>query len=407
MTMGADLPERPALSLLPLDEMALDQGRIARLRRAIGAADCGAAVFVDPANIRYATGTSNMQVYAGHNPCRYVFVPAEGPVVLFEFSGCGHLAAGHPAVAEVRPAISWYHFVAGPRVAEKAELWAAELAELTLKHGGGNRRLAIDRVDPMGTWALQRHGIEIRDGQAVASQARKIKTPEEIKAIRNAVAVCDEGLFRMRAALEPGITEQRLWSFLHQANAELGGEWIETRLLTSGPKTYPWYQECGTRVIEAGDMVSLDTDLVGAHGYSADISRSWAAGDGRATDRQRRLYALAHEGLYANIALFRPGITFREIAERAWQAPEPYGDTPLPALAHGVGLVNEYPLLLSKRYWDGHGYDDVIEEGMVLSVESYLADKDAGEGVKLEQQVLIGATGAEILSAYPMEEAML
>jgi Xaa-Pro dipeptidase len=395
------------LSLLPLDEVALDLGRLARLRQAIIAADCAAAIFVDPANIRYATGTSNMQVYAGHNPCRYVFVPAEGPVVLFEFSNCAHLATGRRAVDEVRPAISWYHFVTGPRVAEKAELWAAELAELTRCHGGGSLRLAIDRVDPMGTWALQRHGIQIFDGQAVASHARKIKTTEEIKAVRKAVAVCDEGLHRMRAALEPGITEQRLWSYLHQANAELGGEWIETRLLTSGPKTYPWYQECGERVIQAGDFVSLDTDLVGAHGYSADLSRSWVAGERAAKDGQRRLYALAHEVLYANIALFRPGITFREIAERACQPPEPYRDTPLPALAHGIGLVNEYPLLLSKRYWDSHGYDDVIEEGMVLCVESYLADKSVGEGVKLEQQILIGPNGPEILSAYPMEEAML
>jgi Xaa-Pro dipeptidase len=395
------------LALLPLDEVELDLGRLKRLRRAIVSADCAAAVFVDPANIRYATGTSNMQVYAGHNPCRYVFVPAEGPVVLFEFSNCAHLATGRGAVDEVRPAVSWYHFVAGPRVAEKADLWAAELAELTLRHGGGNRRLAIDRVDPMGTWALQRHGIDIQDGQAVASHAKKIKTPEEIKAVRNAVAVCDEGLRRMRAALEPGITEQRLWSYLHQANAELGGEWIETRLLTSGPKTYPWYQECGERVIEAGDIISLDTDLVGAHGYSADLSRSWVAGEGAPKEHQRRLYALAHEVLYANIALFRPGITFREIAELARQAPEPYSDTPLPALAHGIGLVNEYPLLLSRRYWDEAGYDDVVEEGMVLCVESYLADKQAGEGVKLEQQILVGATGPEILSTYPMDEALL
>jgi len=395
------------LSLRPLDEAALDLGRLARLRQAIVEADCGAAVFVDSANIRYATGTSNMQVYAGHNPCRYVFVPAEGPVVLFEFSNCAHLSASHPVVDEVRPAISWYHFVSGPRVAENAERWAAELADLTRRHGGGNLRLAIDRVDPMGTWALQRHGIEICDGQAVASHAKKIKTAEEIKAVRNAVAVCDEGLRRMHAALEPGITEQQLWSFLHQANAELGGEWIETRLLTSGPKTHPWYQECGERVIEAGDMVSLDTDLVGAHGYSADLSRSWIAGSGKPKESQRRLYAIAHESLTHNIALFRAGTTFREIAEHAFLAPEPYRDTPLPALAHGIGLVNEYPLLLSKRYWDSHGYDDVIEEGMVLCVESYLADKAAGEGVKLEQQILIGAAGPEVLSAFPMEEAML
>lgn len=51
----------------------------------------------------------------------------------------------------------------------------------------------------------------------------------------------------------------------------------ETRLLTSGPKTKPWLQECGDRVIEAGDLVSFDTDLIGPNGYCADISRSLRA----------------------------------------------------------------------------------------------------------------------------------
>jgi Xaa-Pro aminopeptidase len=96
--------------------------------------------------------------------------------------------------------------------------------------------------------------------------AKKVKSAEELAAIRNVITVCEEGIRRMRQALVPGITEQALWSHLHQANIELGGEWIETQLLTSGPRTNPWYQECSDRIIENGDIVSFDTDLVGAHG---------------------------------------------------------------------------------------------------------------------------------------------
>ena len=65
-------------------------------------------------------------------------------------------------------------------------------------------------------------------------------------------------------------------------NIELGGEWIETRLLNSGPRTNPWYQEASARVIENGDMIVVNSDLIGPQGYSADISRSWLAGDRRA-----------------------------------------------------------------------------------------------------------------------------
>ena len=82
----------------------LEAGRLTRLRTAIEEAGCDAGLFYDPINIRYATGTSNMQVYSLHNPCRYVYVPVSGPVVLFEFKGCEHLSIGHPMVDEVRPA---------------------------------------------------------------------------------------------------------------------------------------------------------------------------------------------------------------------------------------------------------------------------------------------------------------
>jgi Xaa-Pro dipeptidase len=392
---------------LPLDEAALDLERLARLRQVLAAEGVAGAVFFDPTNIRYATGTSNMQVYGLHSACRYVFVPTDGPVVLFEFSGCEHIAAGHPGISEVRPAIPFYYFVTGPRVAEKAAAWAAEIADLVTRHGGGERRVAIDRLDPVGTWALEALGIQITDGQALIAHAKKTKLQQELIAIRNAIAVCEEGMRRMRAALQPGITEQALWSHLHQANIELGGEWIETRLLTSGPRTNPWYQECGTRVIENGDIVAFDSDLVGAHGYSADITRAWNAGDRPATDAQRRLYALAHEQLQRNIPLFRAGTSFREIAEQAWLPPEPFRRATLPAIAHGIGLVNEYPLILQARHVASDGYDGVVEADMVLCVESYIGAPGGSEGVKLEQQIRITPDGPELLSTSPLEVQLL
>jgi Xaa-Pro dipeptidase len=392
---------------LPVDSRSLELGRLARLRQALAATDHAGAIFFDPTNIRYATGTSNMQVYGLHSACRYVFVSTDGPVILFEFAGCEHIVAGHPAVSEIRPAIPFYYFVTGPRVAEKAAQWAAEIADLMIRHGGANRRLAVDRLDPAGSWALERHGIEITDGQWLVALAKKVKFAEELAAIRNAIAVCEEGIRRMRQALDPGITEQALWSHLHQANIELGGEWIETRLLTSGPRTNPWYQECSDRIIENGDIVSFDTDLVGAHGYSADISRSWIAGDRPPSDKQRRLYALAHEQIERNVALFRPGASFREIAEKAWQLPEPYRGGTLRALAHGVGLVNEYPLILHQRHFGSDGYDGLVEADMIICVESYVGQPGGAEGVKLEQQIRVTPQGPEVLSLYPLETQLL
>lgn len=392
-------------SLARPDERLLDLERLARLRARLVEHDCAAGLFYDPTNIRYATGVANMQVYGLHNPCRYAFVPAEGPVVLFEFKGCEHLAAGKAAVDEVRNAVAWYHFIVGERVAEKAAAWAAEIGTLLRTHGGGNRRLAVDRLDPPGLEALERLGVVVVDGQAVVNHARKIKTPQEVVAMRAAVANCESGIARMAAALTPGMTEQALWAELHAENIATGGEWIETRLLTSGPRTNPWYQECSDRVIENGDMVAFDTDLIGAYGYSADISRSWIAGDRPATDEQRRLYAAAYEQVTRNIPLFRPGATFAEIAAAGWDLPDPYDACSNPALAHGIGLCNEYPLIVNRRFWEEAGIAGRVEPGMVFCVESFAGAPGGREGVKLEQQILVTETGPELLSRSPLAEA--
>ncbi|MEO7371753.1 MAG: Xaa-Pro peptidase family protein [Ilumatobacteraceae bacterium] len=389
-----------------LDTTALESGRLARLRTAIDAADCDAGVFYDPINIRYATGTSNMQVYSLHNPCRYAFVPVEGPVVLFDFKGCEHLSDGHDNVAEVRNAISWYHFVAGPRVEEFARNWAAEISALLGPNRAGRRRLAIDRLDPAGLHALEAHGVDVIDGQAIADSAKVIKTPEEIDVIRCAMAACDDGLVRMRDAMQPGLTEQQLWAHLHAANIEAGGEWFETRLLTSGQRTNPWYQECSNKVIDNGDLVAFDTDLIGIGGYSIDISRTWLAGSCAPTDEQRRLYDAAHQQVQHNIGLMQPGATYRDIVQHALLPPEPYHSLTNACIAHGIGLCNEYPLIVNRDHFDVGGYDGVIEAGMVLCVESLASEPGGRESVKLEQQVLVTREGPIVLSATPLAESL-
>jgi len=385
----------------------LDLGRLARLKARLLEHDCAAGLFYDPMNIRYATGATNMQVYSMHNPCRYVFVGTEGPVILFEFAGCEFLAEDRPAVDEVRVAQAWYHFAAGPRMMEFARSWCAEIGDLMKTHGGGNRRLAVDRLDPIGTHLLEEAGIEIVEGQEVAHLARLAKTPEEVAAIRQSIDVCQEAIRRMIAETRPGMTENAIWSILHQTNAERGGEWIETRLLTSGPRTNPWYQEASERKVEEGDIVCLDSDLIGPHGYGADISRSWTVGDRKPTDDQRRLYALAHEQVSRNSELFMPGRSFFEIADLARRMPDGYLANEQPAIAHGSGLCNEFPLLIHSDKIRAKGHDGIIEPGMIICVESYAGAPGGKEGVKLEQQILVTEDGPELLSDMEFEEDLL
>ena len=386
-----------------IDRAALRRERLARLRQVLKDEDVAAAVLFDPINIRYATDVSNMQVWCLHNPTRYAFIAADGPVVQFEFASSEHLAQGIETIDEVRPAIAATRLMAGPGQAAAAEAWASEIADLVDRHGGGNRRLAVDRIDAAGLSALERLGIKALDGQALAETARMLKTPTELTAIREAIAACEEAVRATQAATRPGLSEQALWSVLHQQNIASGGEWIETRLLTSGPRTNPWYQECGERIIEAGDLIALDTDLIGRHGYCCDISRTWRAGDDTPGDRQRRTYGAAHRHLQRLLERLGPGLALRDLAQRIGDRPA--GQRVYSCLIHGIGLCDEYPV----GFWQGQQgfYDATLAPGMTVCVEAYVGPDDAPEGVKLEEQVLITDDGIEVLSRLPFEETWL
>jgi Xaa-Pro aminopeptidase len=384
-----------------LDKLRLE--RLGNIRRALKARDLAGALLFDQVNVRYATDATNMQIWCLHNEVRYCFVATEGPCILFDFAHVAHLTDGLPTIDERRPARAAFYMGSGPRVREHAKLFGQEIADLVREYGGGNKRLAVDRLGPDCFMALLAEGLELHDGFELMEQARKIKTPDEIALMRHSIVVCERGIEAMREALQPGMTENAVWSKLHETNIALGGEWIETRLLTSGPRTNPWMSECSMRVIEKGDMVSFDTDLIGPYGYCADISRAWVCG-ARPNNEQRRLYMLAMEQMEHNRALLKPGLSFREWTEKAWPLPEEFMANRYGVIAHGVGLCDEWPAIYNETDYEQNGFDGHFEPGMVVCVEALIGAEGGRESVKLEQQVLVTDTGYERLDSYPMDE---
>ena len=381
--------------------------RLERIREKLRQFDYAGIILYDPLNVRYATDSSNMQVWTMHNAVRYCFIATEGPVILFDFHNCEHLSAHLDLINEVRPAQAWYYFGAGPRFAEIAARWAAEIADLVGTYGGGNRRLALDHCNQEGLEALHALELQTFNGEEVMELARAIKCEEEIKAMRCSIAACESAMRIMQEKLEPGVTEQRLWSYLHAENIARGGEWIETRLLASGPRTNPWFHECSSRVVEQGDIVAFDTDLIGPYGICCDISRTWLCGDQPPSKEQRTIYKMAREQILYNQSILKAGMAFREIAEKAMSVPEDYLANRYSVLYHGVGLCDEYPSIYYLDDWASAGYDGILEENMVICAESYIGRVGGREGIKLEEQLLITANGATPLSSYPYEEALL
>ncbi len=406
----ADLPALMTLDADPsadsIDLVAVRAGRLRRLRREMTRRGIAACLLFDPVNIRYACGARNMQVFSSRNPARYLLVTADR-VILFEFTGCMHLADGLETVDEVRPAITASFVAAGEDIRTRESRWARQCADLLRGLVGGEAKIGVERINAGAVQALAAEGFLLVDAQAPVERARAIKSREELKCVRASLRATERAVARLRAALRPGVSENALWSVMHQAVIEQNGDYCETRLLNSGPRTNPWFQECGPRVIGDNELVCLDTDVVGCYGYYSDFSRTFHAGPGRPTARQRRLYRLAHEQVHHNIDILRPGMTFREYSEKAWNIPRRYHANRYYLSAHGVGMTGEYPYLYHHADFADAGYDGVIEPGMTLCVESYIGEPGVGEGVKLEQQVLVTKKGIELLSLFSFEDALL
>ena len=378
--------------------------RLNRVREQMRQQDVAGLLAFDQINARYITDATNATVWCSHFEARCVFVATDGPVILYDMGNQPFLAEDLPTIDEYRSMIPIYFFWSGDLSEDNVKMFADEIADLVHTYGAGNRRLAVDRCNPASLNSLVAKGLDIVSGQGVMERARVIKSREEVGLMRNSINVCEQAVSSMRSAMQPGITETALWSKLHETNITLGGEWIESRLLTSGPRTNPWMRECSQRVVERGEMISFDTDLIGPYGYCCDMSRSWICGDEKPTNIQNQLYTLAAESIQYNKEIVKPGVAFREMSEKFWKIPEEYFDNRYGVVVHGVGLTDEYPAIKYSSDFEERGNDGVVEAGMTLCVEAFIGSKYGGEGVKLEEMILVTETGTEQLTSYPLED---
>ena len=375
--------------------------RLDRVKKELVKRDIGACILFDPVNVRYALDTTNMSIYNMHNLTRYCFIPVSGPVILYEYFNCEHLAKHLTLIDEIRQGITWDYFSVGDQVENQLKKWADEVQNLMNLHCGKNKRLAVDVSNAPGILALNKIGLEIIEGKEILEQARKIKSKEEIQCMNASMEVCEKGVRLMRKELKAGMTEDELWALLHKTNIENGGEWIEGRILSSGPRTNPWMQEASNRIIQQNEIVSFDTDMVGPYGYCADISRAFVEGN-KFNSEQKKIYQMAINHIHHNAELIKPGLSFKEFVTKSWVLPEAYYGNRYPCIVHGIGLCDEWPMVkYPTEVTDKKGQ---FEKDMTITVESYIGEVGGKEGVKLEQQYLIKENGLELLSHHSLEK---
>lgn len=374
--------------------------RQGRLREEMIRVDVALTVLVSPVSLRYAGELRSFQLFQSHIPCAYLFVSQERPPTLH-----GSYQQD-PTITDIRRARTLSFMYGGHELAEPARLLADDIVRYLAELGTDNRRVAVEYVNPSITQALLQRGIEVVDGVTISEKARLIKSADEIECMRWAIAVADLGMAKMKEALRPGISELQLWGLLNYTNLANNGDWHDGRMLASGPRINPWYQEASDRRVEAGDLLGFDTDMIGPFGYCADISRTFFCGPGQPTRRQKQLYRLAKAEIDHNLTLMRPGITFEEIRAQAFDVPEEFHQNAYTCVIHGVGMSDEYPFV-EHRFRGSTPYQGTLEPGMVICVESYMGAVGERDGIKLEEQVLITGDGFEQLSTYPLEQIFL
>ena len=331
-----------------------------RLREQIKAQGLDAIILVEPLSIRYATGVRNCTLFQMHIQAGYLFMPAEGPVVYFDSEPGRNTGSTLETIDEIRDdLLPLSYMFAGPRHDEWTRKWADQMDDLIKRHCGGDgaKRVAIERAGFHAEQALVNKGHVVSDVAPVIAHARKIKSPEEVLAMNLTIAVAEDGMTRMRDNMRNGVMEQELWAYMWSALIEGGGEWLDYRLLASGERTNPWQQEASSRMIRAGDMVVFDCGMVGPFSYGADISRAFHCGPGRPSNYQKSLYTMAHTEVMENTRLVQNRAAFSEIALSRHLPPSGFGDQPYPCMMHGLGMADEWPVILHSpdhpEFYDG------------------------------------------------------
>lgn len=366
----------------------------------------------DPLNIRYATDTTNMQLWNTHNPFRACLICADGHMVMWEYKNSPFLVTFNPLVKELRSGATFFYNSTGDRGEAAARGFAAQVDEVIRAHAGANRRLAVDKIMVHGLRALEAAGFAVMEGEELTERVRAIKGPDDIAAMRCADHACEAAMaemeqFARREVPRGGVSEDAIWAELHAGNIHRGGEWIETRLLASGPRTNPWFQECGPRIVQDNEIVAFDTDLIGCYGICIDISRTWWIGDRRPTNAMISAMHHARDHIAENMGLLKPGVSIRELVFGGHQLAPEYWAQKYSCKMHGVGLCDEWPYVHYPDGWIEGAFDAVLEPGMVLCVEALVSPEGGDFSIKLEDQVLITETGHENLTRYPFDAALM
>ena len=317
-------------------------------------------------------------------------------------------AARAHGVTSVQPLTALQEFLARRRTFDSQTLWVrlSERDEVNL----GRIDVAIQQArrlnhpfaqypseDALRVQALRQQFpyYDLKDVTPHIDRLRVIKTPREIDILRSNGRISAEAIGRAMAISRPGRFEYEL-----EAEAT---HWLLTHgmqgvaypaIVASGPNGNQWHYGASERQTKAGDLVVMDFGGDLDH-LTIDITRTWPV-SGRFTDEQRSAYECVLEAQKAIIAAIRPGVTRATVRTLAEDIYRRRGFGPHTAyIGHYVGM----------SVHDVGDWSAPFEAGMVLAIEPIVDLPEKRLHVRIEDTVLVTATGAEVLTGAVPKEA--
>ena len=372
--------------------------RYKKVQKALKERNIAACLLTDPIQIRYATGTCMMPLWTAFNYCRYVLVAADSEPTIWEYPE--GVFTAKKIWNDVRPCEYWQYRFSGKDANSQAKIWSEHIYEVLKEKGINNEKIGIDSLDFYGHQALTNLGINLCDADEVLQAARKVKTAEEITIMQDTVNITQTALKKFEEKITPGVSEHELLATFWESLLAQGGEWCYTRLIASGERVNPWFQEASSRKVQPGDLVAIDTDVIGLEGYACDISRTFVCGD-KFNDEQADLYRYAKEYLTHIQEVMKPGMGHADMMNNLPKVKDSLLAQRYPIFAHGIGMDDEPPFYPFADQKTSAVNADVLEPGMVICIEFYAGQKGGKYGVKLEDQLLITENGSELMNDYP------
>ena len=314
----------------------------------------------DPLNIRYATDTTNMQLWNTHNPFRACLLCADGHMVMWEYKNSPFLVTFNPLVRELRSGATFFYNSTGDAGQMAARAFAAQVDEVMRAHAGSNRRLAggqdhgarvagtgIRRVSPWRKARKSPNAPAPSRGPTTSLRCAARNMPASNRDRRNGAhspARPSRKGGRARTTSGRGCTPKTSGA---AASGSRRGCWPPARAPTPGSRN------AGQGSCRTTKIVAFDTDLIGAYGFCIDISRTWWIGDKRPTNAMISAFGHALDHIRDHESRLKPGVSIRELVFGGHQLDDRYWKQKYSCKMHGVGLCGRMALCHLPRWLDG------------------------------------------------------